>query len=201
MLIPTWRPMPDTSELDDARRWVEAATIRARYRRLMAVRWRYPHAREEDARLGRLPQDWHEWMPCVGYEGYGGPLCGCDQWLDPREPVRFGSTSRQPEVAQTRRVRVQRRTHRARPRKSIDTCPGSGILVLYASGTQEVVVSTKRPRTAPRCAVAAWRRSSRRSYYTRQRTRRLFACLTACTATQPGGGDLPPMQESGRAQG
>ena len=198
MHIPPWRPMPDTTELDEAHRWVEAATIRARYRRYMAVRWRYPQAREEDRRLGRLPPSgWHDWMQCPGYEGHQGPLCVCDQWLRPKEPVRFGRFGSQEPV--TRRVRVRRRTHRARPRKSIDTCPGSGILVLYATGTQEVVVPTRRPRPAG-FVLGGWRRSGRRSHRTRFGAGGLPASLTACAARVVGG-DLPSVQEPSSAFG
>jgi hypothetical protein len=84
--IPAWRPMPEfaysveyvhhapSHEID------QAAALRAQHRRIMAVRWRCPSARTEDRLMGRLPEDWHDWMHCPAVDGYGSFGCTCDQW-------------------------------------------------------------------------------------------------------------------------
>lgn len=74
-----WEPMPETEELT-LQSPKQAASVRAAYRRRMALRWRSIAARREDKAAGRLPAEWHDWMGCPGYEGYGGPLCTCDSW-------------------------------------------------------------------------------------------------------------------------
>lgn len=166
MAIPTWRDMPDTSSIDAK----QAVIVRARHRRLMAIRWRYPQAREEDRRLGRLPTEWHDWMQCPGYEGYQGPLCTCDRWTGPREPVRFGQLAAGPA---TRRVVHNRHVYKARERrKSIDTSPELGILVIYAADDKEIVVPNRRPRTV--AFSGKWRSGPRRrrALYRRKHAKR-----------------------------
>ena len=80
MSVPAWRPMPKTEEDDSLPEYRQGALMRARHRVLMAIRWRSKEARDEDKRLRRLPEDWHEWMGCPGVDqGYGSPPCTCDQ--------------------------------------------------------------------------------------------------------------------------
>jgi len=87
MAAPSWRPPPATEGLSIS----AAARVRNRWRALLAVRWRYPEARAQDARLGRLPEDWHDWMHCPALDQeYNRPDCTCDQWLHRRPPRRFG---------------------------------------------------------------------------------------------------------------
>lgn len=88
MTVPAWRPMPSTEENQSEDGYRQGALIRARHRTLMALRWRCKDARDEDKKLRRLPEDWHEWMGCPGVDqGYGSPACTCDQKLcqHPRE--------------------------------------------------------------------------------------------------------------------
>jgi hypothetical protein len=82
MVIPDWRPMPDTSMFDrkDPEQVRQAAAIRVRHRCIMAVRWRDVAAREQDRALDRLAIDWHDWMNCPGVDGYGSWKCTCDTW-------------------------------------------------------------------------------------------------------------------------
>ena len=78
--------MPEWASLHDD--LTGAAAIRAAYRRRMAIRWRHKPSRDEDAKAGRLPHDWHAWMGCPSeaYQGYG---CICDSWYERRSPKRF----------------------------------------------------------------------------------------------------------------
>ena len=88
MPLPAWRPMPKTEEDASLPGYREGALIRARHRVLMAIRWRNKEARDEDKKLKRLPEDWHEWMGCPAVDqGYGSPPCTCDlrQSSHPRE--------------------------------------------------------------------------------------------------------------------
>lgn len=55
------------------------------------MRWRHSELRERDKKIGRLPEDWHDWM-CCDADTYQGWYCTCDK---PRpEPVKRYKTAR-----------------------------------------------------------------------------------------------------------
>lgn len=71
---------------------MEAARLRARWRRYMGLRWRWPDAREEDRKAGRLPEDWHDAVDCPGIEGeYQKQGCTCDEMPKRSKSKRFGT--------------------------------------------------------------------------------------------------------------
>jgi hypothetical protein len=99
MAWPQFRPMPITKHLP----YEQGAILRAEHRRLMMQRWRNPELRAEDRGARRLPQDWHDWMMCKAYDGYGTEGCTCDTWMQ-----RDMSVARNQPRAIVQRERAQR---------------------------------------------------------------------------------------------
>lgn len=138
MTTPAWRPMPDTSQFDreDPVQVREAAVIRSQYRHLMAIRWRSPEARAEDQQLGRLPENWHDWMDCPAFEGYQSLGCTCDEWVRQKSPKRYRSDKLQIQKSQKRPILVPEIV------KTIDT---AGVVPILMGHAQERANDSPNP--------------------------------------------------------
>lgn len=188
MPTPTWRPPPDTSDLDEDSEegMLEAASRRNAHRNLMAIRWRDQQARAEDKQSGRLPENWHDWMRCPAPEGYQTRGCTCDSWYQTKKRKRYYS----PTLHQTHEGRRQLIQSPASPSidrlviKTIDLRLGVPILFCHdhrmqmgrATVPANVQVGTIRPKGrayhychptwlgGKRCRVPGVRRRSHRAH-------------------------------------